>query len=82
MNDEKNNKPLYDYRIEYDITCLPLRLQEKIKELERLSDEGDWFNYDILFDILEIELKGYMRHHKISDYDFKIILRKYGGLYD
>ena len=33
----KTDKPLYDYSIEYDISHLPIRLQEIIKQLEYKS---------------------------------------------
>ena len=78
----KTNKPLYDYRIEFDTSKLDDRLQNYIKKLEKYDEDGDWFNYDLLFDEFEIELKGYVRHKKITDNEYKILLRKYGWLYD
>ena len=78
----KTDKPLYDYRIKYDIAHLPEELITLIKELEEYDKDGDWFNYDIKFDYLEIAAKNYLLHHKISESDYKIILRKYGWLYD
>ena len=78
----KTNKPLYDYRIEFDTSKFDDRLQDYIKKLEKYDEEGDWFNYDLLFDEFEIELKGYVRHKKITDNEYKILLRKYGWLYD
>jgi len=76
------DKPLYDRSIKYDISDLPKELKEYIKELKELDKIGDWFNYDIKFDDLDLTAKAYLRHHKISSYDYKMILAKYGGIYD
>lgn len=76
------DKPLYDYNIEYNYNHLPSDLQDLIVKLEEFDKIGDWFNYDIKFDELEISAKSYYRNGIISEYDFKTILEKYGGLYD
>lgn len=78
----KIDKPLYDYNIKYDYSHLPLALKEIIKELESFDKIGDWFNYDIKFSVLEIEAKSYWRYNIITEYDYKTILKKYGGIYD
>lgn len=78
----KTDEPLYDYSIEYDISHLPQILRELIQELEDLDKEGDWFNYDLKFPILDIEAKSCWRNNIISEYDYKTILKKYGGIYD
>lgn len=78
----KTDKPLYDYSIEYDISHLPRILQEMIKELEDYDKDGDWFNYDMKFPQLDVEAKSYWRNNRISEYDYKTILKKYGGIYD
>ena len=87
VNDKKNDpfwtdKPLYDYSIEYDISKLPNELKEMIEKLEEYDKEGNWFDYDILFDDLEITAKSYCRNRIIEEYNYKIILSKYGFLYD
>lgn len=78
----KNVKPLYVYNIEYDISKLPKTLQEIITELEKYDKESDWFNYDIKFDMLEIEAKSYLRSNHITERDYENLLNKYGWLYD
>lgn len=78
----KTDKPLYDYNIEYDITKLPRDLQEIIKELEVFDKDGDWFSYDMKFPELDINAKSYWRIGKITEYDYKTLLKKYGGIYD
>ncbi len=76
----KEKKKLYDYRIEYDTKSLPKELQDIIKEMEELSDKGDNFTYDIVFDYFEIEAKGYVRRGILSFSDYNLLLRKYGWL--
>ena len=78
----KTDKPLLDHNIEYDYSHLPNALKEEIKELEEYDKIGDWVNFDIKFDKLEIDAKSYCRNGIITEYDYKIILYKYGGLYD
>ena len=55
---------------------------ELILELEEYDKDGDWFNYDIKFSILDIDAKSYWRNNRINEYDYKTILKKYGGIYD
>lgn len=78
----KTDKPLYDYSIEYDITNLPEEIKEIILELEGYDKEGDWFNYDMKFPLLDVVSKSYWRNGIITEYDYKTILMKYGGIYD
>ena len=53
-----------------------------IKQLEEYDKNGDWFNYDILFDELEITGKTYLRNRQITEQEYEKILNKYGWLYD
>lgn len=78
----KTNQPLYNHNIEYDILKLPKKLQKIINELEKFDKVGDWFNYDMKFPILDIEAKSCWRTNKITENDYKTILKKYGGIYD
>ena len=78
----KTDKPLYDYSIKYDITSLPKDLKEIIKEMEEYDKQGDWFNYDMKFPLLDVTAKSYWRNNIITEYDYKTILKKYGGIYD
>ena len=78
----KTDKPLYDYNIEYDITHLPKILQDIIIELEKFDKDGDWFSYDMKFPELDINEKSYWRSGIITEYDYKTLLKKYGGIYD
>ena len=75
----KTNKPLYDYNIEYDYSHLPDILKEIISELEVFDKNGDWFSYDMKFPELDINAKSYWSNKKITEYDYKTILKKYGG---
>lgn len=78
----KTDKPLYDYNIKYDYSGLPEDLKEIIHELEEYDKNGDWFNYDMKFQILDINAKSYWREGIIEEYDYKTLLKKYGGIYD
>ena len=78
----KTDKPLYDYSIKYDITSLPKDLKEIIMEMEEYDKQGDWFNYDMKFPLLDVTAKSYWRNNIITEYDYKTILKKYGGIYD
>lgn len=78
----KTDKPLYDYNIKYDYSHLPTPLKEIIYALEEFDKNGDWFNYDIKFSELELDAKTYRRNGIITEYDYKSLLKKYGGLYD
>lgn len=44
--------------------------------------KADWFNYDIKFNMLEIETKSNLLRNNITEGDYKTLLKKYGGLYD
>lgn len=78
----KTDKPLYDYNIEYDYSHLPESLKEIILELEEYDKVGDWFIYNMKFPELDIDAKSYWRNGRITEYDYKTILKKYGGIYD
>jgi len=78
----KTDKPLYDYNIKYDYSHLPEPLKEIIAELESFDKVGDWFSYDMKFPELDIDAKSYWRSGRISEYDYKTLLKKYGGIYD
>ena len=72
----KTDKPLYDYSIEYDYSHLPENLKEIIHELEEFDKVGDWFSYDMKFPELDIDAKSYWRIGKITEYDYKTLLKK------
>lgn len=78
----KTDKPLFDHSIQYDYSHLPESLIEIIHKLEEYDKDGDWFNYDMKFPELDIRAKSYWRWGVITEYDYKILLRKYGGIYD
>lgn len=81
-NPFKTDKPLYDYDIEYDYSHLPNALKNIIYELEKFDKDGDWFSYDMKFPELDVTAKAYWRNRIITEYDYKTILKKYGGIYD
>ena len=66
----------------YDESNLPQRLKDYINELKKFDKVKDWLSYDLKFDEFEMVTRGYLRHHKISEYDYKKLITKYGWLYD
>ena len=76
----KTDKPLFDHNVNFDISHLPKDIIELIELLEEYDKVGDWFNYDIKFDELEITAKSYVISNTISESDYNTILYKYGGL--
>ncbi len=75
-------KELYDHSIKYDTSHLPKFLQEEIKLLETYDKNNDFINYDALSSAMEGHLKNYLLNKKITERDFKIMMRKYGGYVD
>ena len=62
---------IIDRDIKIDVSILPKSVQEEIKELERLHEEKDWFNYDFKFDELEMNAKRYVIRGTMSDSLYK-----------
>ena len=77
-----NKKHLYDETIKYDETNLPKELKEYIKLLKEYDKKKDWLSYDLKFDEFEMRIGAYLRVGKVSDYDYKKLIAKYGWLYD
>lgn len=82
MDNEINKGKLINDSIVFDYSTLPKYLIDSIKELEKYNEIGDWFNYDLKFDELEITAKSSLLHRQISESVYDTILKKYGGLYD
>lgn len=80
--EKKEKRPLYDDTIEFDIEKLPTVLKEEIVKMEEYSERGDEFNYDIVFDMFEVDARSYLRTKRITLEEYKILTRKYGWLYD
>ena len=77
-----NFKKMIEEDIILDISKFPNSVIEKIKELEKLNEIEDWFLYDLKYEALETDAKGYMISGIISESDFYKIQRKYGGYID
>ncbi len=77
-----NKKHLYDERIKYDESNLPKYLKDYIKRLKEFDKTKDWWNYDLLFDEFEVQAKAYLIANKITEFDYKKLMEKYGWLYD
>ena len=57
---------------------LPGELLKAFGELKEYYDAGDWFQFDMLFDLVEVRTKAYYLAGKISREDLDMIFRKYG----
>lgn len=57
---------------------LPEELTEAFHELRKYYDAGDWFQFDMLFDLVEARTKAYYLAGKISREDLNLIFKKYG----
>ena len=77
-----NKKHLYDEFINYDEVNLPKPLKDYIKELKEFDKKRDWLSYDLKFDEFEMILRMYLRASRITERDYKILVAKYGWLYD
>ena len=73
---------LYDETVIYDEKNLPKELKEYIALLKEFDLKKDWLSYDLKFDEFEVRLRAYLRCSKISEYDYKKLIAKYGWLYD
>lgn len=77
-----NRKHLYDETVEYDESNLPKELKEYIKELKEFDEKKDWLSYDLKFDEFEVIISLCLVNGKVSEYDYKKLIAKYGWLYD
>lgn len=57
---------------------LPVGLQRDFDELQKYYDVGDWFQFDLLFEVVEANVKAYYLAGKISREELNLIFRKYG----
>ena len=77
-----NKKHLYDETIKYDESNLPQELKDYINELKEFDKVKDWLSHDLKFDEFEVRSRVYLRANKITEYDYKKLIAKYGWLYD
>ncbi len=77
-----NKKHLYDETVKYDESNLPRPLKEYIKELKKFDKTKDWLSYDLKFDEFEMVIRCYLRANRVTEYDYKKLIAKYGWLYD
>lgn len=70
---------MIDDKIVIDISRLPNLLIECIEKLEIYNKIKDEEMYIATLEILETTAKSYIIENKLSEKDYKEILRKYGG---
>lgn len=73
---------IIDENIKIDLEKLPKGVRDMVEELEELHKKKDWFLYDLKFDQFESYCKSFIINGKLSEYTYKKLLEKYGGLYD
>lgn len=57
---------------------LPKELLESFAELKGYYEKDDWFQFDMLFELVEARVKSYYLAGKISRADLDLIFKKYG----
>lgn len=57
---------------------LPEELLRFFQELREYYDAGNWFEFDMLFELVEARTKAYYLAGKISRKDLDMIFAKYG----
>jgi len=57
---------------------LPEELLSAFCELKEYYDTDDWFQFDMLFELVEARTKAYYYARKISREDLDLIFKKYG----
>ncbi len=57
---------------------LPKELINYFHELKEYYDAEDWFQFDMLFELVEARAKAYYLAGKISREDLDLIFKKYG----
>ena len=65
--------------IEINKSKLPKLLQDIIKQLEEYEKEDKWIMYDGLFEALETSSKSFLLEDKITEKQFDLLMKKYGG---
>ena len=57
---------------------LPNELQHDFEELQEYYNDGDWFMFDIVFEVVEASVKAYYLAGKITKEDLNSIFKRYG----
>lgn len=70
---------MIDESIVINVSKLPNLLIECIEKLEFYNKSNDEEMYIATLELLETTAKSYIIENKLSEKDYKIILKKYGG---
>lgn len=70
---------LINPEIEIDKNKLPKMLQNIIEQLEEYEREDKRIMYDGKFETLESMSKSFLLEGKITDEQYELLMRKYGG---
>ena len=70
---------MIDEKIKLDIATFPKLIIDCIKQLEYYNKTNDEEMYLTTLELLETTAKSFVLNNKLSEEDYRIILRKYGG---
>ena len=70
---------MYNRAIIIDESKLPKRLTNLFREMEENDKKGNFIMYDAGVAELEPLCKNMLLNHGLSEHDYKLIMRKYGG---
>lgn len=59
---------------------LPKELIDDFGELRKHYEAGEWFEFGMLFELVEARTKAYYLAGKISRRDLELIFKKYGSI--
>lgn len=70
---------MIDHDIELDLTAFPSIVQNTIGDLEKYEEEDNFVMYDGLAEFLEAYCKNLLLDDIITQTQFDMLMRKYGG---
>jgi len=70
---------MYNRNIIIDESRLPKRLTDLFREMEKNDEKGNFIMYDAGVSELEPLCKNMLMNHGLSEHDYRLIMRKYGG---
>lgn len=72
-------RTMYSREIIIDESRLPKILTDLFREMEKNDQDGNFIMYDAGVEELEPLCKNMLLNHGLSESDYRLIMRKYGG---
>lgn len=69
---------MYLDRKHYPTTPIPQKLVERMVELDKIAGTDDWYAFESLRDLIEINTKSLLYANKITEKDLDSIFKRYG----